>query len=89
MLLHKLKKAQGELADKGAFFYYDSSSSHPPKHGIEAREVIGEALVWLGLMDIDTPAASHQAHQVLKDMYGEHLEEVLEERLESGEMSLM
>jgi hypothetical protein len=73
-LISKLTKSQEELASKGAFFYYDSSSSHPPKHAIEARELIGDALKWLGLMDVDTPAASHQAFQVLKDMYGQRLE---------------
>lgn len=70
-LISKLTKSQEELSKKGAFFYYDSSSTNPPKHGVKARELIGDALKWLGLMDADIPAASHQAFQVLKDMYGD------------------
>ena len=70
-LISKLTKSQDELASKGAFFYYDSSSTHPPKHAIEARELIGDALKWLGLINVNTHAASHQAFQVLKDMYGD------------------
>jgi len=70
-LVSKLTKSQEELAEKGAFFYYDSSSTHPPKHGMEARELIGDALKWLGLMDADVPAASHQALEVLREVYGE------------------
>jgi hypothetical protein len=70
-LISKLTKSQEELGSKGAFFYYDSSSTHPPKHAIEARELIGDALKWLGLMDSDVSAASHQALDVLREVYGD------------------
>ena len=62
-LISKLTKSQGELDSKGAFFYYDTSSSKPPKHAVAARETIGDALKWLGLMDADVSAASHQAQR--------------------------
>lgn len=72
-MLDKLAETQDVLHKEGSFYYWDPNRKNAPKYIKDAREAIVDAMVWLGLENIDLKPHSTHGEAAMQKHFGQDI----------------